>query len=72
MAAPKAAVRRQLYGRFLIALCGLALALFMAREPVVGVTPARAEDAPASAGTSASGCHCARGKGRRHTRNSRG
>jgi len=48
MAVPKAAVRRRLNGRFLTALCGLALALFMAREPVVGVTPALAEDAPAS------------------------
>ncbi len=46
MAAAKAAIRRRFGERFLIALCGLALALVFAHELAVGV--ASAEDAPAS------------------------
>ncbi len=48
MAGPKAALRRRYVGKFLIAICGLALALVVAREPAVAISPAHAEDAPAS------------------------
>jgi len=49
MAATKAAIRRRFAGKFLFALCGLALACVLARELAIGVSPVRAEDAPASA-----------------------
>ena len=48
MAGPKAALRRRYVGKLLIAICGLALALVVAREPAVAISPAHAEDAPAS------------------------
>jgi ABC transporter substrate binding protein (PQQ-dependent alcohol dehydrogenase system) len=48
MAGSKAALRRPFVGKFLIALCGLALALMVVRELVIGISPAHAEDAPAA------------------------
>lgn len=48
MAASKAAMRRRFGGKFLIGLWGLALAVVLAQELAIGVSPARAEDAPAS------------------------
>lgn len=49
MAATKAAPRRRFAGEILIVLCGLALTAMLAREPLLGVSPAKAEDAPQGA-----------------------
>jgi hypothetical protein len=48
MASTKAA-KRLYAGKFLIVVCGLALALVAAHELIVGISPASAEEAPAAA-----------------------
>ncbi len=48
MAGSKVAPRRPLAGKFLIALCGLALALVAVRALEIGIPPAHAENAPAA------------------------
>ena len=57
MAGPKAALRRYFAGKFLIALCGLALALVVVHELAIGISPARAEDTPASPAPAEAAAH---------------